>query len=314
MPPCDRHVPSGWLYKSARFSWISSLKLRYFVLQDTELRYYKHPDDAHPAGIIELKHIHDIEEDSSPMLFGFKLVSETKGHWIPILYAETNEERHLWMTQIKSNLSRLKNCSPRHYLPNFCSLNSHHLHSKDNSVVGDINHNVLDRWLDKLDLYDGSDSNSDYFSNRSISNTTIKSSSHSVSGHSLSAAKHRSNESIDTAEYNDSIYSESSTLVFNDSHPGQQHSTFKKSTVRQQSVLNTAISHDSHSPNLLEKISDLKNSTTCSANNHQSIESERAKYNASTLKYFQYPHINRSISTKFYPELGISLSPPPPRR
>lgn len=43
MPMDDRYVPSGWLHKSARFSLLHPLKMRYFVLLDKELRYYKHP-------------------------------------------------------------------------------------------------------------------------------------------------------------------------------------------------------------------------------------------------------------------------------
>lgn len=36
-------VPSGWMRKACRFGMMHQLKLRYFVLLDKELRYYKYP-------------------------------------------------------------------------------------------------------------------------------------------------------------------------------------------------------------------------------------------------------------------------------
>ncbi|KAK4519289.1 uncharacterized protein ATC70_009521 [Mucor velutinosus] len=336
MPMDDRYVPSGWLHKSARFSLLHPLKMRYFVLLDKELRYYKHPDDTHAAGAIQLRDFQDIEEHNTSYLFGFKLVSETnKGHWIPILYAETKEEQQLWMKRIKTILNRLSNCS-HCCSAHFCSLDSHHYNDRDSGTHG--HHallSVLDRWLNKLDLYDGSDDDSDYFTRRS---NTSSSPNHSRSnsngaGHSSSStSKHRSNESIRTIEYNGSLYSEPATMTSSShastlssgyhnnkrqkSAPITYHPTGHHDQRRQNSSAASLSSNNTHQSSALPSKATHISQITPS---HQitkllSIESERLKYVETTLQYFQHPHIHRSTSMKFRSELEISLSPPPPRR
>lgn len=250
-----------------------------------------------------------------------------------MLYAETRQERHLWMKRIKANLNRLSNCS-HHCSPHFCSLDSHH---RDSSTHG--HHallSVLDRWLNKLDLYDGgSDDDSDHVTRQSSTSSSPNHSrsNSSVGGHSSSSTStakyHRSNESIRTSEYSSSLYSEpaittpsSNASSFGSGHhpSKRQHSTPIRyhpphhHQVRQNS--SPAASHSSNAhPN------PALNATYFSplAPSHQitkllSIESERLKYAETTLQYYQHPHIHRSTSTKFRSELGISLSPPPPRR
>ncbi|KAL9538166.1 hypothetical protein MBANPS3_011146 [Mucor bainieri] len=352
MPIDDRYVPSGWLHKSARFSLLHPPKMRYFVLLDKELRYYKHPDDTHAAGVIELGDFQDIEEHNSTTsdLFGFRLVSETnnKGHFIPMLYAETKQERHLWMKRIKANLNRLSNCS--HYCsPHFCSLESHPHRRGD----GDHGHphallSVLDRWLNKLDLYDGSDEDADYVTRQSSNNSSPNHSrsNSSVGGHS-SKHNNRSTESIHTSDYSSSssLYSEPATVSsssyassFSHGHTNQrQYSTPTKYNpmshhhqhhhlqARQNSL--PVSSHRSTNPSSPQHQSPTalkpNNASVCHSSQTTpsraitkllSIESERLKYAETTLQYYQHPHIHRSTSTKFCSELGISLSPPPPRR
>ncbi|GAN07367.1 hypothetical protein MAM1_0158d06864 [Mucor ambiguus] len=336
MPIDDRYVPRGWLHISTRFSLLHPLKMRYFVLLDKELRYYKHPDDTHAAGVIELKDFQGIEEHNASDLFGFKLVSETsKGHWIPMLYAETKEERCLWMKRIKANLNRLSKCS-HHCSPYFCVLDSHHHGNKDDSVHG--HHalsSVLGRWLNKLDLYDGSDDDLDYFTRQSSpsSSPNHSRSDSTVFGHSSSSSvKHRSTESIHTSEFNSSsLYSEPATMTsdsnassFSSGHHynKRQYSTPIKyhpmSQHRQASQNSSSVTHRANTYNSPVLISNAAYFLQ-SASSHQitklmSIESERLKYAETTLQYYQHPHIHRSTSTKFSSELGISLSPPPPRR
>jgi hypothetical protein len=43
MPYNEGSVTKGWLQKACRFSIRHTLKVRYFVLSESELRYYKHP-------------------------------------------------------------------------------------------------------------------------------------------------------------------------------------------------------------------------------------------------------------------------------
>ncbi|KAL7310953.1 hypothetical protein PS15m_008777 [Mucor circinelloides] len=331
MPMDDRYVPSGWLHKSARFSLLHPLKLRYFVLLDKELRYYKHPDDTHAAGVIELKDYQDIEEHNTSDLFGFKLVSETnKGHWIPMLYAVTEQERHLWIKRIKANLNRLSNCS--HYCsPHFCSLDTHHHDVRDNGSNNAL-HSVLDRWLNKLDLYDGSDEDSDYFPRQSSS------SSHSRSNSSLgrlsslsSTTKYTSNGSIQTLDYrNNSTYSKVNTTSNASSASSSHHTPSKRQystptkrnlhQTRQHAITASDGGNYNAHPNAAAwkpptDTTDFSPLAPSSKLTKQlSIESERLKYAETTLEYYQHPHIHRSTSTKFRFELGISLSPPPPRR
>lgn len=246
------------------------------------------------------------------------------------MYAETDQERHVWIKRIKANLNRLSNCS--HYCsPDFCSLDSHH-HGHQALM------SVLDRWLNKLDLYDGSDDDSDYFPKQPSTNSSSpnhRRSNSSVGGHSsssFSTPKHKSTESISTLDYSSSMYSESSIMTpssntssFNSghhcNHTRRQHATPIKHHYPARQDASPA-GHGGSNTNTHQSPAALSSNTTYFsqlAPSHQikkllSIESERLKYAETTLQYYQHPHIHRSTSTKLRSELGISLSPPPPKR
>lgn len=103
-----------------------------------------------------------------------------------MLYAKTKEKRHLWIKRIKANLNRLSNYD--HY----CSLHSHH-YLTNNIMTSNVHYSVLNRLLDKLYLYDGSDNDSAYFQSKYGRKYTS------------SASKYKSNESINIIDYNNSI-------------------------------------------------------------------------------------------------------------
>lgn len=260
-----------------------------------------------------------------------------------MLYAETKEERHLWMKRIKANINRLSNCS--HYCsPDFCSLDWHHHHhgARDNNSAHGHQAlmSVLDRWLNKLDLYDGSDDDSDYFpkqpSTTSSSPNHSRSNSSSVGGHSSSSSsstpKHKSTESIGSlVDYSSSsMYSESaSTMTPSMSNASGFNSGHHRSNRTRRQHATPIKHHHHHHPARQQDSSPPAGHGGNYINTHQSlalplnttqitkllsIESERLKYAETTLQYYQHPHIHRSTSTKFRSELGISLSPPPPRR
>lgn len=112
--------------------------------------------------MIELEEISDVQvyPTTTTHLYGFKLIfkeSHHHHHWIPVLYANSEEERRYWIQEIRENIN----------------------HKKEEE------YSVLDKWLYRLNLYDG------------ISRSTIKSfeddsSSTSESSTFYSSSRHSS--------------------------------------------------------------------------------------------------------------------------
>ncbi|KAI8876405.1 hypothetical protein K501DRAFT_338106 [Backusella circina FSU 941] len=209
MPLNESSVTKGWLQKACRFSLRHTLKVRYFVLSDSELRYYKHTTDMQPAGIITLKNFHSVHIQNTTPLYGFKITSEYKNQqWSPTLYADSHEERNMWMKEIQTRLNRIQSnmsftslSSTSTSVPRRHSIHDHHHHHHHHHHSG-----MIDRWLDKFDLGD-------------------KQQHHVYNHHQLASRSsmdtptpQRSLDSLD-----ESIYSEAST-VNNDSRTFVPHS------------------------------------------------------------------------------------------
>ncbi|KAI9483083.1 MAG: hypothetical protein EXX96DRAFT_536446 [Benjaminiella poitrasii] len=334
----DSYAQCGWLHKTCRFSLMHQLKLRYFVLSDTELRYYKQPDDIHTAGAIELENFSNVEAHNTTSLYGFRLIStkSTKSQWIPILYAQTDEERQLWMERIRSKLKRINEY--KHY-PSLQHSNQIVSHDKDY-------HSVLEKWLDRLDLYDEDDV-IDKNSSLRDSHNNIRRSSSSCSEHSYTRHHHLKSNSIASTTKVNSIESFSfmhsnnsgnssssiSTGVFY-SEPASLHeisssssSLSSGSSKRQHSAPATALSLPRIGRRRNMSTSDSthyrKNSMdhTCTPTDYHktltrllSLESEKKKYAENTTQNYQHQHIHRSSTKSVHPELITPLSPPPPRK
>lgn len=113
---------AGWLHKESTSGFRKTFHKRWFVLEDSELKYYKSEEDSVPHGVIDLNDYSTVAHDASckrsPFAFVLKPRSE-KEHRSYLVFADSEEEMNKWMKTLQS-------------------------------CLGD--RSVLDKWLERLDL------------------------------------------------------------------------------------------------------------------------------------------------------------------
>jgi hypothetical protein len=201
-----------------------------------------------------LKNFHSVHTQDTTPLYGFKIISEYKNqHWAPTLYADSDEERSMWMKEIQTRLNRIQSKISIHSLSSSSTVNvtnqqrRHSLHDHHNHHH---HSRMIDRWLDKFDLGDKQNQNNVYSSNHhtEISSSSIDS---PISQKSLGSI-------------GESIFSETST-VHNDSKTFMPHSL-------DSSILSLDTKCLSSSPLSsleMERVIYLSHTTNCRSKNSQ---------------------------------------------
>ncbi|ORZ22442.1 hypothetical protein BCR42DRAFT_406201 [Absidia repens] len=134
----------GWLSKTGL---LGTRHRRYFILSGNELRYYKQMSDTQPTGTIELKHYSIAEKDSNKQQpYAFRIASQCKYHRSYIFYADHEQGCQYWIDIINATLNPF--------------VGRHHTCDNPVSPLLEEPYSVLDKWLNRLDLNDDRQSQS----------------------------------------------------------------------------------------------------------------------------------------------------------
>ncbi|KAL0086017.1 hypothetical protein J3Q64DRAFT_1739139 [Phycomyces blakesleeanus] len=151
MPTRDLEYPQGWLFRWTRNKLKSVWQKRYYVLSETELRYYKDQQGCELAGIIELRFYKSAQAYTTKKApYSFQITSRCTERKSYIISAENEQDRQFWIALIDAAIRDLESKTMQRFDRRETQVDEEQ----------DYSNSVLDKWLDRLDLNDHNHSQS----------------------------------------------------------------------------------------------------------------------------------------------------------